>query len=71
MINAENCSGCQICQLFCSFTFHKLFAPAQAYIQVDTREIIPKITFLDGCTHCNQCVKHCLYGALTLREDGT
>jgi ferredoxin len=68
VIHEENCAGCQICQLFCSFTFQRIFAPNKAYIQIDTHEIIPKISFLEGCTQCHQCVKHCLYGALELRE---
>ena len=68
VIHEEKCAGCQICQLICSFTFHKLFAPNQAYIQIDTQEVIPKISFLDGCTQCYKCVKHCLYGALELKE---
>ena len=66
--NEDKCTGCLICQLICSFTFFKEFNPSKAYIQIITHELIPKISFLDGCTKCGQCVKHCLYGALELKE---
>ncbi len=64
----EKCAGCQICQLICSYTHHKIFSPDQAFIKVITHELMPQITFLEGCTLCYKCVKHCLYGALELEE---
>jgi carbon-monoxide dehydrogenase iron sulfur subunit len=68
IINEDRCAGCRICQLICSFTHQQIFAPEKAYIQIQIDEIFPKISFLEGCTHCYQCVKHCLYGALELKE---
>ena len=66
----ENCVGCRICQLKCSSIFHQKFVPSEAYIQIDDAYgLRPKITFLDGCTKCGQCVKYCPYGALTEKED--
>ena len=68
IIHENKCAGCQICQLICSYTYHKIFAPNLAYIQVVTHELTPKISFLEECTQCHKCVQHCLYGALELKE---
>ncbi|HUY01575.1 MAG TPA: 4Fe-4S dicluster domain-containing protein [Candidatus Deferrimicrobium sp.] len=68
IINEDRCAGCRICQLICSFTYQQIFALDKAYIHIQTEEMFPKISFLEGCTHCYQCVKHCLYGALELKE---
>jgi ferredoxin len=68
IVNENKCSGCLICELICSYTFRKEFSPTKAYIQINTHELTPKISFLEGCTQCGQCVKHCLYGALTFKE---
>ncbi|NVM27705.1 MAG: hypothetical protein HWN65_02595 [Candidatus Helarchaeota archaeon] len=68
VIHEENCAGCQICQLICSYSYQEICAPDQAFIQVTTHELIPKITFLEGCRQCFKCAQHCLYGALEVRE---
>jgi len=70
IIHEDKCAGCQICQLICSYTYQKIFAPSQAYIQVVTHELTPKISFSEDCKHCFKCVSHCLYGALELKEAG-
>ena len=67
-VNEKRCSGCQICQLKCSYLFDKSFNPSKAFISVSVDEVIPKIQFLDGCNNCGQCARHCSYGALTLKE---
>ena len=64
----ENCAQCQICQLICSYTYHKVFAPDRAYIQITTHDLIPTISFLEECNQCFKCAQHCLYGALKLKE---
>jgi NAD-dependent dihydropyrimidine dehydrogenase PreA subunit len=68
-INEEMCTGCRICQLVCSSIYQKKFSPNDAYIQIfDPYELIPKISFLEGCNKCGQCARHCLYGALIIKE---
>ena len=69
IIHEDKCTGCRICQLICSFIYQKKFAPAMAFIQIeDAYELAPKIFYLEGCTQCGQCARHCLYGALELKE---
>ena len=69
-IDSTKCTGCRICQLTCSSLFFNEFNPSKAFIQIE--EIYgtePNLFFLEGCTNCGQCVKYCLYGALTTTED--
>ena len=69
IVHVENCTGCRICQLICSLTYKQRFSPAEAFIQIDdVYELTPKISFTDNCIQCGQCAKHCLYGALELKE---
>ncbi len=71
IINEEKCTGCIICKLWCSYTHHKIFNPSKANLEIEDRYgLNPKITFLDSCLNCGQCVQHCLYGALKLKEEG-
>lgn len=68
-INEENCTGCIICKLWCSYTYHNIFNPSKANLEIEERYgLTPKIVFLETCHHCGQCVQHCLYGALELKE---
>jgi len=67
-INEKSCTGCQVCQLKCSYIRDKAFNPSRAFIKISVDDIIPKITFIEGCTKCGQCAKHCSYGALKLVE---
>ena len=68
--NSEACSGCQMCQLICSFAWARSFSPAQSYILIEELEdeIPYRISFTDDCRDCGLCVKYCFYGALKLRE---
>lgn len=65
------CVGCKICQLWCSYMLTKRFTPSNANIKIeDPYGLEPKISFLDSCTKCGQCVDHCLYGALEMIKEG-
>lgn len=67
LINPERCTGCLNCQLICSLAFTKTFNPSRSRIIID-RTNGNQIRFTEDCNECNLCVKHCVYGALTLRE---
>ena len=69
IINEKKCSGCLMCQLKCSYLFHKEFNPSKANIIIDASNIFPKISFLEDCKECWECVKICLYGALEFKEE--
>jgi len=67
IVNENNCTGCLICQLWCSFFHKQKFSPSEAYIQITNQYgLNPKISYLDGCTKCGQCAQHCLYDALRI-----
>lgn len=67
-VDEMKCSGCEVCQLWCSVTFQGAFSPLKAYI---CQEFYPgqgfKITFKEDCNKCGICADHCVYGALTRR----
>ncbi|MHC1591974.1 MAG: 4Fe-4S dicluster domain-containing protein [Candidatus Helarchaeales archaeon] len=69
IVNSEKCSGCRTCQFICAFTFHETFALNLARIEIDDRDLYPKITFRDDCINCGTCAKYCVYGALSLKEE--
>jgi len=72
IIHEENCTGCRVCQLICSSLYEKKFAPERAFIQIqDLYQLSPDIHFSKKCTKCGQCVSHCLYGALEIKEGTT
>ncbi len=64
----ENCSGCRLCALACSFhnTPAREFSLAAAAIRVERvggeNVFQPRLT--DDCTGCGLCVEHCAYGVL-------
>jgi anaerobic carbon-monoxide dehydrogenase iron sulfur subunit len=70
-ITAENCVGCRICQLTCSFLYTKTFNPSKARINIsEVYGLVPIIEFSDDCVYCGECANNCLYGALELIEGG-
>ncbi|MHA1916602.1 MAG: 4Fe-4S dicluster domain-containing protein [Promethearchaeota archaeon] len=72
IVNEEKCTFCRICQLICSSIYEKKFAPESAFIHIQgAYQLSPNISFSEGCTNCGQCVSHCLYGALELKEGAT
>ena len=73
LIKPEKCTGCRVCQLECSFKYHKVFNPALSNIQIlETPEkgISYSIIYKDDCRNCITCVKSCVFGALEVEEGG-
>ncbi len=71
---AENCSGCRLCALACSFhtSPQQEFSLAASAIRID--RIGGENTFqpqvLDTCTGCARCVPYCEYGVLAVEKGG-
>ncbi len=70
--NSENCVGCRLCQMRCSFRFTKRFSFSDARIDIewDEEQCRYDINFSDGCDRCGLCVTVCVYEALTLKRKG-
>jgi len=71
-VHEENCTGCLMCQLYCSLRFEKAFNPATAKILI--RRLVGAdteyaIKFREDCDNCGICARHCPYEAL-VREKG-
>jgi len=68
VVNIENCSGCQVCALVCSFFIsdEKKFSLSQARIKVSPKggENRFQVELLPQCTHCGICAKYCYYDVL-------
>lgn len=67
IVRPENCTGCLICQLRCSWRFEKAFSTAKAAIRIrrlvgGEREF--DISFTERCDNCGICARYCPYGAL-------
>ena len=68
-IHAEECTGCRICENFCSFHHEGAVWPARSRItivaQSDDGPFIPTV-----CRQCNDapCAAACPMGAITLNE---
>ncbi|MBI5013946.1 MAG: 4Fe-4S dicluster domain-containing protein [Deltaproteobacteria bacterium] len=64
----EQCSGCRLCALACSFynTGEREFSLAAASIRIDRvrgeNSFSPQV--LEDCTGCGTCVPYCEYGVL-------
>lgn len=69
LIHPEECVGCRICQLNCSFIYNKKYSLTLSRIKIhEIYGLIPKIEFSEDCAKCGQCAYHCLYGALEIIE---
>ena len=69
LIDVEKCSGCLNCRLICSLVYEKSFSPDAAKIIINGVPGNRDIYFSEECNECNMCVKHCVYGTLTLIEE--
>lgn len=73
LVKPERCTGCRVCQLECSFKYHKVFNPALANIRVlETPEkgISYLVTYKDECRNCGICAAACVFGALQIEKGG-
>ena len=64
----ENCSGCLLCQLVCSFfqSPEKKFQPSGSFIRPHRIDRTNRfdVEILPDCVHCGACVSYCEYGVL-------
>ena len=68
-IISTNCTGCRICQLWCSYSHFKVFSLEKGFIEISNPyNLQPQISFKEGCDNCGQCAHHCLYNALIIME---
>ena len=72
VVNPENCSGCGICELACSFYNgpDRSFRPSVSHIRPvrigGLNRFHPE--FSDGCNGCGLCALHCDYGVFAARS---
>ncbi len=70
----EMCTGCRVCELECSFTYHQVFNPALSNVRVlETPENVISylINYNDKCPpNCVICAKACVFGALEIEGGG-
>ena len=66
VVNPENCSGCTICALVCSFHNgpDRSFQPAAAHLRILRINGLNRfrIEFSSDCNGCGLCATHCGYG---------
>lgn len=64
--HSENCTGCLMCQLACSFVKTSEFSPAKAFLtvqRVDKSESY-KVGFTEDCDACGVCAQYCYYDVI-------
>jgi len=66
IVDADKCTGCNVCELACSMVKHREYNPQKSLIKVmKNREMNVGIVTLDvRCDFCNKCVEWCLARAI-------
>ena len=65
-VHPENCKGCGICVLQCSFAKVKTFNPSESRITINWEDDAPYTIFRNDCDECGICARFCVYGSLEL-----
>jgi len=61
----EKCTGCMLCQIWCSVIFKGIFNPLKSKIWIRRPETgKAEIKISKECNDCGLCVRYCPYGAL-------
>lgn len=70
LVYPDKCTGCRICQLWCSFRYLGMFNPLKSYIVIgrDHGLRTSSIEVTEDCTWCGECARYCAWGALVLKK---
>ena len=72
VVDADKCTGCEVCELICSLYHHHECNPRKSYVRVlQNMELdvnIPVLTM--DCDVCGECIKWCLPQALSFISHG-
>lgn len=66
-IRSENCTGCQLCRLACSFVKTSSFSLSRSFIDIRRigGEERYEVGLLPDCDLCGFCVSYCCFGAIS------
>ena len=70
----DNCVGCVLCQLACSWVKHGEFNPAKSFIDIQRNELREghwKASFTEDCDVCGYCFSFCHFDAIHLQKTKT
>lgn len=65
-VKSQNCTGCQLCMLVCSFVKTSSFSLSQSRIVITrlmARECY-EVSFTPECDLCSLCINYCCFDAL-------
>ena len=72
IVDADECTGCRVCELICSITKQGEFNPEKSYIRIITNNdfgvYLPVLK--TECDFCGKCVEWCPTQALKIAELG-
>ncbi len=65
-VRSENCTGCQLCKLACSFIKTSSFSLSHSYIQITRLGTAEQyeVSFTPECDRCGFCVNYCGFDAI-------
>ena len=70
----DNCVGCHLCEIACSYVKFGEFNPTMAFVEIQQDEENPgywKAEFTDQCDVCGFCYAACHYDAIKLEKIGS